>query len=96
MAKIAEWLTDPAALEAVQVYFPLCIASAESIDKVDTFFLFRSIEIPSSFLIGFSFKLHVIFMGKSPLDIAQLTAVKSPASIGSSPKSNGIIWGGTV
>lgn len=37
-----------------------------------------------------------MFMGKSPLCTEHWTDRKSSVLMGSSPKSNGTIWGGTV
>lgn len=94
MAKNALRLVDPASLEAVQVYSPRFIASAESILKIDIFFR-KLIEIPSSSCIFLLFKVQVILIGKSPRVIIQFVAIVSPVFIGSVPNSNGTICGGT-
>jgi len=43
----------------------------------------------------YSLKNHSMSMGKSPLDIRQVTDTESSKFVGSSPKSKGVIFGGT-
>lgn len=59
--------------------------------------LSRDIVTKLSLLINRSpFKYHVILMGMSPLLTMHCAPIVSPVFIGSSPKVNGIIWGGTM
>lgn len=51
--------------------------------------------IPEYELIPKSLNSHSISMGKSPLDIKQVTETESSTLVGSSPKVKGVIFGGT-
>lgn len=93
--KCAEWSVIPALFWMMQVYFPECSAWTESMLKVLIFLPAFVISIPSSLPTVLLSWYHVIFIGKSPLWAVHMTDATSPEFTDSSPKSNGVIWGGT-
>lgn len=90
-----EYWSVPARFCAKQVYFPEWAAWTDSIVRWLVLLFVFPVSIPSNALMCWPFKVQVIFIGISPLEIAHVTVTKSPELTTSSPKENGWIWGGT-
>ena len=94
--RTAVWLSDPAALDAMHLYLPACLAATLSMLKKLTLLL---VMILTSCLLestGVSSNVHVKLTGKSPFTIVQETDSISPELSGSSPKENWRICGATA
>ena len=74
---------------------PACLASMASIIKLCMRLPRFSVKISKSGIKGCLFKVQITETGKSPPDMVQCTDTGSPKFKGSSPKSKGVILGGT-
>lgn len=76
--------------------WPACLADTESIFSTEFRLPNLTVVMPASSFTGRPSKNHLNVIGKSPVMTKQATLADSATFDGSSPKSNGAIFGGTV
>lgn len=94
--KKAENWENPAWLEAVQIYFPVCWAVTKSIESKLVFFPILEVIMPNVSKLWLLSKCQEIFKGWSPSVTKHDTCTDCPANIGESPKEKGNILGWTA
>ena len=92
----AEYSVTPAALEARHVYWPPFSGVTESMTSMLVRWPTRSVATPSRDETLDPRKCQWTFIGRSPSVAMHVTWVAEPASVASSPKKNGAIFGATV